>query len=303
MMGKIRFEGLIPALITPLNEDESINCKVLSKMLLEMMSEGADGFYIAGATGEGLALRPEDRRVLAEESVRTVTHRKPCIIQVASTDFSEAIALAKHAESIGADAISATPPLFFGYNSDEVYEYYKALANAVHIPLMIYYNPNAGFKMDAKFAARAFEIDNITAIKWTSPSYDQMMELKRLTNGEMNIINGPDQMLLMGLSAGADGGIGTTYNYMLEYFRGIHDCYKNGDHGKAYEYQVKVTKVLSVITSRSFIPVSKVLMEARGYAVGNATFPMERFTKEEKRKITEEAIMAGVPGLDISVFS
>ena len=88
----MKFTGVIPALITPLNEDESINVKVLEQLLEAQILGGADGFYIAGATGEGLALRPAERRVLAEESVRILKHRKPAIIQIASTDFSEAIA-------------------------------------------------------------------------------------------------------------------------------------------------------------------------------------------------------------------
>jgi N-acetylneuraminate lyase len=81
---------------------------------------------------------------------------------------------------------------------------------------MIYYSPAARFDISADFAAKMFEVDNITAIKWTSSDYYEMLRLKDLTHGEMNIINGPDEMLLMGLNAGADGGIGTTYNFMFE---------------------------------------------------------------------------------------
>ena len=302
MKGKIKFEGIMPALITPLCDDESINVDVLEKMLSGLLDEGADGFYIAGATGEGLALRPAERRVLAETAIKAVAHRKPCIVQVTSTDFSEAIALAKHAEAVGADAISATPPLFFGYSADEVYEYYKALASAVHIPLMIYYNPNAGFSMNASFAARCFEVDNITSIKWTSSDYYEMMELKRLTSGEMNIINGPDQMLLMGLNAGAEGGIGTNYSYMMPYFKGLYNSFKAGKTEEAYAYQLKITKAVTELIKHPFLPAAKVMMEAKGYAVGNATFPMTRFDKEEKKRIVSHAINAGVPGLDISLF-
>jgi len=291
----MRFKGIMPALVTPLNEDESINTKVLEQLMEDMIAKGADGFYIAGATGEGLALRPEERRVLAEESVRIAKGRVPCIIQVASTDFSEAIRLAKHAEACGADAISATPPLFFGYNADEVYNYYKALANAVHIPVMIYYNPGAGFQMNAKFAARAFEVDNITAIKWTSSTYDQMLELKRLTQGEMNIINGPDQMLLMGLNAGADGGIGTTYNYMFDIYRGIYDNFQAGNIAAAQKLQHKSAEVISALDPYVCIPVTKVLMEALGYAVGNATFPFVRYNEQEKAEIVAAVRAAGLP--------
>lgn len=281
----MKFEGIMPALVTPLHEDETINCQVLEQLLEHFLREGADGFYIAGATGEGLALRPSERRVLTEESVRIVNHRKPCIIQVASTDFNEAVALAKHAEACGADAISATPPLFFKYDEDDVFHYYKALANAVHIPLMIYYNPAAGFAMNARFAARAFEVDNITAIKWTSPDYHQMMMLKQLTQGEMNIINGPDQMLLMGLNAGADGGIGTTYNFMLDIIRGVYDAFKANDTKEAQRQQNRACRVISELSGYELIPATKAIMESLGFAVGNATFPMKRYNEAEKQAL------------------
>ena len=285
---------MIPALVTPLNEDETINCVVLEQLIEDLLTAGADGFYVAGATGEGLALRPAERRILAEASIQITNHRKPCIIQVASTDFGEAIALAKHAEECGADAISATPPLFFQYCEDDVYHYYKALANAVHIPVMIYYNPAAGFPMNAKFAARVFEVDNVTAIKWTSSDYYQMMELKHLTNGEMNIINGPDQMLLMGLQAGADGGIGTTYNFMPKLYRGIYECFVEGDVAGAYAYQQRACRVISALTGEPIIPAAKVLLEAMGYRVGNATFPMKRYSQADKDALTERVKAAGL---------
>ena len=133
-MGHMKFNGIIPALVTPLKEDETINIPVLEMLMKALLKQGADGFYVAGATGEGLALRPKERIVLAQESIRIAAGKKPCIIQVASTDFSQAVDLAKHAEAAGASAISATPPLFFGYNETEVYHYYRRLAESVHIP-------------------------------------------------------------------------------------------------------------------------------------------------------------------------
>ena len=219
----MRFSGVMPALVTPLDANEKINVPVLNQLLNDLLAKGADGFYLCGATGEGIAVKTEERMLLAEEAIKTVGGRKPCIVQVASGNFEDAIRLAKHAEQVGAAAISATPPMFFSYDKDDVYSYYKKLADAVSIPMMIYYNPAAGFHINADIAAKMFEIDNVTAIKWTSSDYYQMMRLKDITNGEMNIINGPDEMLLMGLSAGADGGIGTTYNFMFDIIRGIYD--------------------------------------------------------------------------------
>jgi N-acetylneuraminate lyase len=288
----MKFTGIMPALVTPLNADETINVEALQKLMADLAAKGADGFYVGGATGEGLALKTENREVLADAAVKA-SCGKPCIVQVASTDFSDAIYLAKQAERVGAAAISATPPLFFGYDADDVYNYYKALANAVHIPLMIYYNPAAGFNMNADFAARAFEVDNITAIKWTSSNYYEMMRLKDLTHGEMNIINGPDEMLLMGLTAGADGGIGTTYNVIFDKIKAIYDNFKAGNIDKARDAQYDANRVISVLIGTKIIPAVKFILEDMGYNVGNATFPMKRYTKEQADEIINAVKKAG----------
>lgn len=290
----MKFKGVMPALVSPLDANENINVPVLNQLLNDLLAKGADGFYLCGATGEGIAIDPEQRMVLAEEAIETVGGRKPCIVQVASGNFEDAIRLAKHAEKVGAAAISATPPLFFSYDKDDVYNYYKKLADAVSIPMMIYYNPAAGFHINADIAAKMFEIDNVTAIKWTSSDYYQMMRLRDLTKGEMNIINGPDEMLLMGLAAGADGGIGTTYNFMFDIIRGIYDNFMKGDLETAREYQTRAIRIISVLLSYKIIPAAKAVLEAQGYAVGNATFPMKRYSDAEKATIVEQMKAAGL---------
>ena len=290
----MKFKGVMPALVSPIDANEKINVPVLNKLLEDLLAKGADGFYLCGATGEGIAIDPEQRMVLAEEAIKTVGGRKPCIVQVASGNFEDAIRLAKHAEKAGAAAISATPPLFFSYDKDDVYNYYKKLADAVSIPMMIYYNPAAGFHINADIAAKMFEIDNVTAIKWTSSDYYQMMRLRDLTKGEMNIINGPDEMLLMGLSAGADGGIGTTYNFMFDIIRGIYDNFMKGDLETARKYQTRAIRIISVLLNYKIIPAAKAVLEAQGYAVGNATFPMKRYSDAEKATIVAEMKEAGL---------
>lgn len=289
----MKFKGVMPALVTPLREDETVNTEVLQQLIGGLLKEGADGFYLSGATGEGISLSPGQRRILAETAIDAVGHKKPCIVHVASTDFHEAIDFARYAEQCGADAISAIPPLFYKYDEDDVYNYYKALAAAVHIPLMIYYNPAAGFAINAKFAARMFEIDNITSIKWTSPDYCGMMELKNLTHGEMNIINGPDETLLMGLSAGADAGIGTTYNFMLPLVRGVYDNFMSNNMEKAQQYQKQIAHIISCMRSYHSIALTKAMVEAKGYAVGDAAFPIKRYNADQKKQIVADLTDAG----------
>lgn len=290
----MRFKGVMPALVTPLKEDETINVPVLRQLIGDLLAKGADGFYIGGATGEGIALRQDVREELAAESVKAIGGRKPAIIHIASADFGEAVALAKQAEACGADGISAIPPLFFSYDADDVYQYYKALANATNLPLMVYYNPAAGFAINAQIGAKLFEIDNVTAIKWTSSDYFGMIRLRDLTHGEMNIINGPDEMLLMGLSAGADGGIGTTYNFQLPTIRKIYDSFQKGDMEAAREAQTQADAAISLLFKYKTIPVTKAILELQGYDVGNAAFPMKRYTAEQKQQIAADFRAAGV---------
>lgn len=282
----MKIKGVMPALVTPLCADESICLETLEKLMHDLCAEGAEGFYIGGATGEGLALREAERKTLAEAAVRFAARDgKECIVQVASMDHSEVLRLAAHAEEVGAAAISSTAPLFFAYDEDDVYAYYKSLASRVHIPVMVYYSPAAAFRMSAAFAKRLFSIDNVTSIKWTSTDFYQLTVLKQITNGEMAIINGFDEMLLSGLAAGADGGIGTTYNFELPYVKKVYEAFMCGDMETAKSYQQKVVSVVEAFQGAPVIPATKAILERKGYAVGNAAFPMKRYTDAQKDEL------------------
>ena len=159
---------------------------------------------------------------------------------------------------------------------------------------MIYYNPGAGFKFNAKIAAKMFEIDNITAIKWTSTDYYEMIRLKDITHGEMNIINGPDEMLLMGLNAGADGGIGTTYNFMFDIIKAVYDSFEKGNLAKAQEMQNKADRIIAELKKYRAIPGTKAILEEMGFDVGNAAFPMKRYDEETKKTLFKAVKNAGL---------
>lgn len=289
-----KFCGVMPALLTPLTENEDLNVPALELLLDRLLAEGADGFYIGGATGECLNLRREVREALAYEAVRRVDHRVPCIVHIATPVFSDAVALAKQAEACGADAVSAIPPIFFSYDEDDVFQYYKKLAESVSIPLIVYFNPNAGVRINARFAARTFEIDNVTGIKWTSSDYFGMNLLRQLTHGEMNIINGPDEMLLMGLSAGADGGIGSTYNVMLPRFKRIYEGFRSGNTADAMEAQCQVNKVIDVLLANKVVPSLKIILEKEGIPAGCASFPHKRYGEAQKEEIWQALLAAGL---------
>ena len=291
-----KFEGIMPALVTPLNEDNvTVNEEAARKLIEIQLGQGADGFYVLGGTGEGLILSKEARMVMIETAISAVGGRKPIINHVASMNFEEAIELARHSEKVGADAIAAVPPSFFPYSDDELYNYYKALADSVHIPLIIYYHPAAQANMSAKLIARIFEIDNVTGVTWSSNNFFEMMKLKDITHGEMNIINGPDELLVSGLAAGADAGIGSTYNIMLPQFKEIYNLFKEGRLSEALEVQMKVNNVIDLMLKTKLIPAVKETIGFMGVNVGNGVFPNRTFTNEESLELAKKLKEFGWP--------
>lgn len=278
------FKGILPALITPLDKNGNVSSEVLERLVESLIEQGADGFYLCGATGEGLNLTVCQHKEMVRKTIEKVGGRVPCIVHVARTVFSEMIELARYAESVGAAAISAIPPIFFKYDEDEIYSYYERLAESVNIPIVIYNSPAAAVAFSDKLLDRLFSIPNLTAIKWTNPNYATVMRVKA-RNPEANFINGPDETLLQGLSAGCDAGIGTTYNFLLPEIKGIYDAFARGDAVKALELQTYVARVCGVFSGRSVIMVAKFIMSRLGYDVYYPIHPMRKLTEKEESDI------------------
>ena len=205
------------------------------------------------------------------------------------------VALAKHAEKAGANAIAATPPLFFYYDETDIYNYYKNLAQSVSIPVIVYYHPSAQRSMSADLLSKICEIDNVTGVKWSSGDFYQLMQLKDKTHGEVNIINGPDELLINGLSSGADAGVGATYNVMLPEFVKLYNYFKEGNMEKALETQLKVNRVINCMIKHEVIPTIKYAFSLMGYDAGEASFPMRQYTEEQKIQCKNDLYESGWP--------
>ncbi len=286
------FQGVFPALITPLTADEKLNASALEKLLQFQMNQGANGFYIGGATGEGLLLDIPERKLLCEKSIEYIGADRAKIVHITDMNFRNTIMLAKHAEACGADAISAIPPIYFKYDENDIYEYYKAIAESVKIPVILYYTVAAGVNMSTNLFQKLFEIDNITGIKWTSSNYYELIKLREKCP-DITVFNGPDEMLVCGLSAGASGGIGSTYNVMYPLIRRIYDDFRAGELSSALKHQEKADAIIAVMLKYSVIPVCKMILEELGIEVGHASFPMTRYTKEQREIIKKDLIEAG----------
>ena len=287
-MSNVLFSGIIPALVTPLDRAEHINEDTARRLMRWHLDAGADGFYILGATGEGPVVAPGERMKLAEIAREETRARgAKAIIHVGAVDLTTAKSLARHAGEIGADAISSVPPFFFGYGEKEIAQYYTELAEAADLPLIMYCSPLAGIQITYDMVGRFLRIPHAIGVKWTSYDYYTMHRIKSLQGGDVNVLNGPDETLLCGLSMGADGGIGGTYNVMPKVFRAIYDNFRAGDIAAAQQWQYKANQLIDVILRFGVQPSLKEILGRLGFDCGHCVYPQKQLTEEERAGLFE----------------
>lgn len=303
-MSNIKFKGVMPALVTPLDKNGEVNSKSVAPLVNYCLDRGQAGFYVGGSTGEGPVLGREARMKVAEATVNaaksrtTVDGASPSvIIHVASPNPLDAFALAKHAEEIGADAVSSLAPSFyFGYNENEMLEYYKRLAASSNLPILIYATPLLKTADVKAFVEKAMKIDNIIGLKFTIRDYFHLGRIKEINGGDINVINGPDETLLCGLVMGADGGIGTTYNLIPEKFAALYKAFCANDMKLAHEIQIEINHVIDTVMhcSSNYIAGIKEALNLKGFDVGGGVFPAHRFDETELKALKAKLEAVGV---------
>lgn len=287
----VKFSGIMSALVSCIDEQGKVKEEPMRRLMDWHLKEGFTGFYLTGGTGEGPVLQKETRIEIAEIAKDHIKGRGKLIAHVGAIDLKTATELARHAGEIGLDAISSVPPFFFGYGEQQIKDYYTALAEASGLPVLIYASPLSGVNITWDMVDRLMEIPGVIGLKWTNYDYFTMHRIKELKGGNINVINGPDECLLCGLTMGADGGIGATYNVMPKLFSKIYDSFKAGDMEAAREAQFKANKLIEVILKFGVVCSVKEMLQMIGYDCGYQVYPQKRFTEEE-RKAFRDALKA-----------
>lgn len=280
----VKFFGVMSALVSCIDENENVKEDSMRRLMNWHLDEGFSGFYLTGGTGEGPALQKETRKRIVEIAKDEATRRGgkcDLIAHVGAIDLTTAVELAKHAGEVGMDAISSVPPFFFHYGEQQIADYYKALSDASGLPVLMYASPLSGVEITYDMVDRLMNIPNMIGLKWTNYNYFTMHRIKELRGGNINVINGPDECLLCGLSMGADGGIGATYNVMPKVFTAIYENFKAGNFEAAQAAQFKANKLIEILIKFGVVVGIKDALEMIGFDCGYQVYPQKRFTAEE----------------------
>ena len=296
MVENILFRGIMPALATPLNDDSTVRVNSVKPLMDWQMKQGVQGFYVLGATGEGAVLAEKERMRMAEAAADAVKGTdKKLILHIGAPELASAERLARHAREVGANAISSVYPNFFcHYSVEEALDYYKRLIDASGLPMLGYCQTLMQGADVVDFVGRLIRLDGAIGVKYTFPNYYQMQLIKQLNGGNINVINGPDETLLAGLSMGADGGIGSTYNLMAGWFVQLYNAFCANDVALASALQQKINRVIAVCIRYGVVPSIKLCLNEMGFETGHAAAPARRYTPEQKQEIMTAYREAGL---------
>ena len=282
-MNRILFTGIMPALLSPVNEDGSIREHTLRRLVRDLSETGITGFYLCGATGEGIAMAPERRMELVEIVKDEAPAGMKLINHIGAADLATVRRLARHSRQIGLDGISSVPPFFFNYDERGIIDYYRAMSEESEaLPLLIYASPLSGTPLPVETVEKMLAIPGFIGMKYTNPNYYLMTRYKKLDGGNINIINGPDETCMLGLLMGADAAIGSTYNVMPRLFVKLYDAVKAGRTDQAKALQMKADDLIELMLNYDVIACCKLMLERRGYDIGETNAPMKRLTPAQK---------------------
>ncbi len=262
-----KLTGILPALLTVFDE-KGVDTTATGKLTDKLLRAGVDGLYVGGSSGEMVLQSVAERKALLECVVDAAAGRGAVIAHVGALSTADTVELAKHAKAVGADAVSSVTPLYFKYSFREVKAYYARVAEAAELPVIIYNIPAlTGMTLSAAQLGEILSIPGVGGMKFTASDFFQLERLRSAYPDHV-FYNGSDEMLLSGLAAGADGGIGTTYNFQPARMVEIRKAYLAGDMKKALELQSTANQVIEVLLRNGVLPGSKAILNLMGFPCG-----------------------------------
>jgi 4-hydroxy-tetrahydrodipicolinate synthase len=291
-------EGIVVAMVTPLNEDESLNEEELRTIVRFLVERGVHGLFPAGSQGEFYALTADERQRVLEVSLESAEGQVFVLAHVGAVTTGEAVALACHAETTGADAVSAITPYFVKPSQEELYRHYMALASAVSLPVLAYNNPaRTGVNLLPATAARiARDALNFAGIKDTAGDLAQFSEYIRLCPPGFRAFMGRDSLIYAGLAYGAAGAVAASANVVPELAVSIYDAVAAGDYARGRELQRLLAPLRLAFDLGTFPVVVKEAMRMIGLPVGPARQPVGSLTDEARDRLQDVLEQVGAIG-------
>lgn len=283
----MKIKGVIPAVVTPFQRDEKLDLGALRVIIERLLKAGVHGIFVVGSTGEFWALSREEKRKIFETAVETVAGRVPVYAGTCANTTAEAVLLSKDAEDAGCDFVSVLTPSFIKPSDDELYLHYKAVVEAIKIPIILYSNPaRTNILLSTSLVQRlAEDFEQMAGIKDSSGDLTQTADYINTTPERFRIIAGRDTLIFATLVMGGPAAIAATANIVPEIVVNIYENFARGNLDEARNLQKKLAPLRLAFSFGSFPSVIKEAAELTGLPAGPCRRPIGPLLPENREKL------------------
>ena len=270
------FTGAGVAIVTPMNQDGSVNYEKFAELIEFQIANSTDAIIVCGTTGEASTLSHEEHLDVVKYCVEVVNKRIPVIAGTGSNCTETAIYLSKEAESYGVDGLLLVSPYYNKATQNGLYTHFKAIADAVKIPVILYnIQGRTGVNIAPATIARLVnDCENIVGVKEASGNISQVAKIAALTKGAADIYSGNDDQIVPIMSLGGKGVISVLSNIAPKQTHDICAKYLEGDVQGSMQMQLDAIELIDALFCEvNPIPVKKAL-NLMGMGAGTLRLPL-----------------------------
>ncbi len=290
------FTGAGVAIVTPFNEDESINYDKLDQLIDYHCNNGTDSIIICGTTGESATMSEKEHMECVKFAIERTKGRLPIIAGTGSNCTRTAIDMSKEAASYGADGLLVVTPYYNKATQEGLVGHYTAVAKEAKAPIIMYsVASRTGCNIESATAARLIkEVDNIVGIKEASGNISQVAKIMHLTDGKADLYSGNDDQIVPILSLGGKGVISVLSNVAPQETHDICAKFFEGDVKGSLELQLKAIPLIEQLFCEvNPIPVKKA-MKLMGMDCGSLRMPLTELTPQHEESLAKAMTEFGI---------
>jgi len=289
------FHGSLTALVTPMHEDGRIDEDAYARLIDWQIAEGTSGLVPVGTTGESPTLSHEEHKRVVELAVAGAKGRVPVLAGAGSNSTAEAISLAQHAQKAGADGVLVVTPYYNKPTQEGLYRHFKAIAESISIPLVIYNIPGRSvIDMTVETMARLAEIKNIVGVKDATANLTRPLHTRRACGADFIQLSGEDHTLVAYLANGGHGCISVTANVAPRLCAEVHAAWARGDVKEALDIQMRLLPLHDAMFCESNPGPVKYAASLLGFGTNTVRLPLAPVAEASAARIKAAMLEVGL---------
>lgn len=280
-------KGVIPAIVTPFNEDDELDHKGLEDLVVFLIDSGIHAIMTTGGTGEFPHLLREERKEVTRAVARVSKGRVPVIAGTAGCGTKETILLSKDAAEAGADAVIVTPPYYFKLPDESLLEHFRILSENLDIPIVIYNNPlYTGNNLSPALIDRTADIHGVIGLKQSNTDLGQFVEVVRMSGEKISVCTGIDSQFYPTLCAGGKGIFSTAACVIPKQMVQIYNLTRDGKHDEAFKVHVKIQNLNRLLEyDPGYVSPCKEALRMMGLPGGPVRKPLPDLTPDQREEL------------------